>query len=474
MLILRLSYACAVCLCLAAAALAGGAPPAADVPAPTPEKPLKADQAEARAALKQQLEELRKAPPDQVRAHPAAAAFPGSVPADARRVERAVEIDTAVPAWHGTGLYAPAGEVVTVSAPETAAGKGLQVRIGSHTDGLWRLDSWKRCPEVCLRRPLDGGPTRVASAFGGLIYIDVPDGCPLGHVAVKIAGAVEAPCFVLGKTDPAEWRKTIRALPAPWAELATSKVVLTLPSKVVRGLDDPEDLMKFWDRALDACAELACMPLERRRPERYVADVQISAGYMHSGYPIMVLLDMPPVMVDKARMMANGHGGVWGLWHELGHNHQSPAWTFAGAGEVTVNLFTMYVFEKALGRPSGNHPEVTPESAARRTKAYLAGGANFEDWKKDPFLGLIMYIQLKDAFGWEAYRKVIAGYRALPEGERPKSEEEKRDQWMVRFSRAAGRNLGPFFQAWGVPTSDKARASIAALPAWMPEGFPPK
>jgi hypothetical protein len=117
---------------------------------------------------------------------------------------------------------------------------------------------------------------------------------------------------------------------------------------------------------------------------------------------------------------------------------------------------------------------VTPESAARRTKAYLAGGANFEDWKKDPFLGLIMYIQLKDAFGWEAYRKVIAGYRALPEGERPKSEEEKRDQWMVRFSRAAGRNLGPFFQAWGVPTSDKARASIAALPAWMPEGFPPK
>jgi hypothetical protein len=42
---------------------------------------------------------------------------------------------------------------------------------------------------------------------------------------------------------------------------------------------------------------------------------------------------------------------------------------------------------------------------------------------------------------------------------------------MVRFSRAAGRNLGPYFEAWGVPTSSQARASIAELPAWMPEGL---
>jgi hypothetical protein len=42
---------------------------------------------------------------------------------------------------------------------------------------------------------------------------------------------------------------------------------------------------------------------------------------------------------------------------------------------------------------------------------------------------------------------------------------------MVRMSRATGRNLGPFFQAWGVPTTDAARRSIAGLPAWMPAGM---
>jgi len=45
---------------------------------------------------------------------------------------------------------------------------------------------------------------------------------------------------------------------------------------------------------------------------------------------------------------------------------------------------------------------------------------------------------------------------------------------MVRFSRACGRNLGPFFVAWGVPTSEAARKSIESLPEWMPGDWPGK
>jgi len=45
---------------------------------------------------------------------------------------------------------------------------------------------------------------------------------------------------------------------------------------------------------------------------------------------------------------------------------------------------------------------------------------------------------------------------------------------MVCFSKTVKRNLGPFFQAWGVPTSEKARASIADLPVWMPDNIPAK
>ena len=67
-----------------------------------------------------------------------------------------------------------------------------------------------------------------------------------------------------------------------------------------------------------------------------------------------------------------------------------------------------------------------------------------------------MYHQLRVGFGWETDEKVFAEYRELPKEQWPKTDKEKHDQWMVRFSKASGKNLGPFFQAWGVPERDGA------------------
>lgn len=98
---------------------------------------------------------------------------------------------------------------------------------------------------------------------------------------------------------------------------------------------------------------------------------------------------------------------------------------------------------------------------------------DFEQWKNVPFLAMVTYQQMQQAFGWDAFRNVFATYRALPEDERPKNDQEKRDQWLVRFSREVGHDLGPFFDAWGIPTSHEARSSLADLPTWLPEDFPP-
>ena len=88
----------------------------------------------------------------------------------------------------------------------------------------------------------------------------------------------------------------------------------------------------------------------------------------------------------------------------------------------------------------------------------MAKGAHpFQEWKSDPFLALMMYIQLYEAFGSKPFETVFAEYARLPDAERPKSDDEKRDQWLVRLSKATGKNLGPFFQAWGVPTSERAQ-----------------
>jgi len=444
---------------------------AKESPIPTESKPIRSTDALGRLMLTRDLELLRSTKPDQVRPHPTAGIFPGSVPKSAPRVSRTLDIDASVPQWHSTGLYAAPGEVIGISIPPETAGKGIAVRIGCHSDTLWHLDEWKRVPEISRRELLKEAKTTIASTFGGFIYIDMPEKAPHVTIKVTISGAVEAPHFILGKTSVADWKKTIRNHPAPWAELETGKVILSVPSEKIRRLDNPDELLVLWDKILDAEADLSAIPHERKRPERIVPDVQISAGYMHSGYPIMTWLDHS---VEQSLSTKELGAGSWGHFHELGHNHQQGDWTFAGTVEVTCNLYSLYVSETVCKLPPGTgHGAMEPEEVAKRLKAYLKvpDSGKFAIWKNDPFLALTMYDQLRAGFGWDTYKKVFAEYRSLPNGERPKNDDEKRDQWLVRFSRAAGKNLGPLFQAWGVPTSDVARQSIANLPEWMPEDW---
>lgn len=435
-------------------------------PVPSPKVPIRADDVFGRLSVTLQTRAAQRMTPDHARPHPAADVFPGPVPADAPRIDRQLVIDTSIPAWHSTGLYAPPGEPVRIRIPETALNGQLSIRIGCHKDRIWHHKAWKRMPEITRTWRLTEADTRVVNAFGGLVYVDVPGACTLGKVAVTVDGAVQAPFYVLGQTSIDEW-KTLRQAPAPWAELATDRIIITVPSTSVRALDDPKTLMETWNRVLDACAELACRPLQRTRPERIVPDLQISVGYMHAGYPVMTWADQYTKLVDTQVLLK----GSWGLFHELGHNHQSRDWTFGGTGEVTVNLFTLYVFDKVCRVPV-SESRITKKRIQDRVREYLNGGAPFEKWKSDPFLALVMYAQLQQAFGWEAYRKVFTEYRNLDEKDRPTTDAEKRDQWLVRFSRVVGRDMGPFFQAWGMPTSEKARASVADLPDWMPNDMP--
>ena len=384
-------------------------------------QPLTTQEPLARLLLTLQIQHSMHQPPNRVEALPAAAKFPGLVPTEAPRVTRAVEIDTSVPDWHSTGLYAAPGETVIVTVSPEAARLGLKVRIGAHTDTLWQLAKWERAPEITRTFPISGTRTPAANSFGGPIYLVVPAGCSAGHLPVTISHAVEAPYFVKGRTDLTAWRETQRHAPAPWAELQGDNVILTLPSSVVRTLDDPEALMTLWDKILDGYADFAGISHHRARPERYCTDQQISVGYMHSGYPIMTGLDVAADFVNTHLILTNGDGKTksWGFFHEMGHNHQQSDWTFEGTGEVTNNVFDLYILDTVCGITAHQHPALEPDAVRTRLQNYIDGGAKFSRWQSDPFLALTMYIQLQQGFGWDAYKKVFAEYRRLPDAERP-------------------------------------------------------
>jgi hypothetical protein len=406
-------------------------------------------------------------PRDGIPALPAGNDFPGSVPKEAKIVSKKVKINTNIPDWHSTGLYAAPGSTVTVKLPKdfsVSKNSVLSVRIGCHRDGLWGKDEWSRFPEITIEVPCRDEATKIANPFGGLVYIVVPRNFDKGEITVQINGCIEAPLFVFGKTKIDDWKKTIRNTPAPWGELASDRVILSLPSQHLRDLDDPDAVMEFWNKVLDSDVELCGHPMKRDRPERIVCDRQISAGYMHAGYPVMTHMDVEKEFINLRNNPEKG----WGFYHEFGHNHQSGDWTFDGTGEVTVNLFTLYNLKQLGIKKESAHSEQESEQRTKKRNEYFAAGSPFNQWKSDPFLALIMYSDIIDEFGWEPFKAVFREYRELKNEERPKNDDEKRDQWMVRLSRRLGKNLGPYFDRWGVPVSQTAKNAVKELPEWSP------
>ncbi|MDB6138690.1 MAG: hypothetical protein JWO94_1762 [Verrucomicrobiaceae bacterium] len=189
---------------------------------------------------------------------------------------------------------------------------------------------------------------------------------------------------------------------------------------------------------------------------------------MHSGYPIMVPVSAAMEMVTFSRLKWPGCG----FYHELGHNHQRSDWTFEGTGEVTNNVFSLYCFEAALGKPKTvGHTGASEEAQKEHWLKHKKAGVPFAAWKKDPFLALTTYIQLIDGFGWDAVKKYFDSYNNSSFGPLPTNDDEKRDQFLVRYSKVTNKNLGPFFDAWGIPVGSAAKDSVAKLEAWMPKNM---
>ena len=74
-------------------------------------------------------------------------------------------------------------------------------------------------------------------------------------------------------------------------------------------------------------------------------------------------------------------------------------------------------------------------------------------------------------FGWESWRKYLHSFADDSFGPVPANDSDARDQFLVRFSKITNKNLGPFFDWWGIPVSSGAKAQVEKLEAWMPKGL---
>ena len=412
-------------------------------------------------------------PAEELPVHPSHVEFPGEVPSNATRITRTVTVNgtqTGLPSNFGysnprsslrmsTGLYAPPGEVITITVDEETSDLGFSILIGAHTDGLWNKDIIKRHSRIYRTWAIDDTTTNVANAFGGPIYAYIPAGSDFGEIDITISGAVRAPLFVLGETTDFEWINSEKNNPAPWAELVSNNFIMTVPSSEIRDLNNPSQLMNWWDRALEMEHELyGYEPWPR--VERAVFDVQISVGWMHSGYPFMAHDLSVPDVVNYTHMSENGD---WGMFHELGHNHQWMPSTLPGTTETSCNFASVYLMEDLVG--VSGHSAVDPEQRANRMESYFTGNPNISNWSV--WTALDTYLIIKEEWGWGPITEALSVYYNLSPADVPSTDEEEFNAWVIHISNATGYNLAPYHNAWGFPLTEQTYEALTNLPVWV-------
>ena len=433
---------------------------------PTPATPV-SDSFD-QAMLLRELSILEALPLDDVVEHRSAEGCFGAI-GSADRVSETVAIDTTRTRWHSTGLYAAPGEIVTVTAPAAVIGEGYLVRISGHVDNIAGRGTWSRMPRVSRSFALDAETIEIASPFGGALYVDIGAEPTDAAFDVTFADAVEAPHFVLGDTTDAVWIADERDLPAPYAELESEHCTISVSSSLVDTVDNMEAVMTHWDDVVTHQDTLANHGHLRSMAERMNIDVQISAGLLHAGYPTQgpdwASLDI----ADTESLYASG---TWGWYHELGHEAQrrpdkSWGWdnpyTFDGAVEATVNIFTSYAYDQ-IGQPSRGGWSWTGERVDVMQRALdTTSASTFAD------LGvgdkLAMYLQLRDGFGWATWTDVFTLYNDA--AEQPDDEQAERDLFLNRWSEVSGHDLSLFMVTyWGLVATPSD--ATVALPPWLP------
>lgn len=363
--------------------------------------------------------------------------FPGSVPTTAVTVTQQLTFhlkfkshsylrQAATPQnWQSTGLYAPPGQLIraTISNATAADLRNVYLRIGVHTDQLsptsGNVDggSFLRYPNVVMRVKLEPGENLIRSPYGGPIILDGGSGDGLDRVIdVEIANAVQAPYFHAGVTTALEWLAR-RAAPVPYAEIESELAVIHVPSSEVSGLSyrDVLAVAEYYSAVGQLHNELSGLspndvaihqpPLGKYR---HVEDLQISAGWGHSGFPAMYFNAWQIGVPDVSIYRSSG----WGVWHELGHNYQMGLWSYVYGTETTVNLWSLYTQEKLFG----NSRLVDADQYAKAI-AVLNDVSVTDKWNGVGVFGQLAILdQIRLAFpelNWDLWTQLIRRYREM-------------------------------------------------------------
>jgi hypothetical protein len=375
---------------------------------------------------------------------------------------------------HATGLFARKGEKLTVRVSSLKPGFTLSARIGFPP--LWGEHNAQQVVS------LSNGSTTITANNLGPLTLTHNGALGGATVTVDVRGASAMPLFIDGTTTLADWQTQVRKLKsAPFVALMSRRAMITISMPTYRKnpIADPARSMAMIEKVINWQDELAgfdgSAPVHQPTPLRihYIEDIYATPAerenfYMYANGIVGMLDDNVADLTDPDKLSK-----LWGIWHETGHLKQQYGWTWNALTEINVNLFSLYVQEK-FGHPSRllDSEDTGSPSTLKMAKDYLAGTPDnyLEDSKRDNafFVRLVMFHQLKQAYGWDVFKRLHKTMRERPRPNDP-SDQQKADGFISAMCTASSNNLIPFFAQWGLNPGAMSQAKRDCGPFPLPK-----
>lgn len=388
--------------------------------------------------------------------------FPGFIPADLPRVSAEITLQAqpasvsapatgAIPQhWQSCGYYAAPGEIITITVP--AGVNGLKYRIGGFTDVLGAgQTSYQRFADMNSEGYLVPGENKLMSYFGGHLYFFYETG---GNAAnLEMAGVVKSPDFILGTTDATAWKEEIATTLMPWAELRTSKVILTLPANILKNVSDPAALLNFYEEMLTKDFD-GFYGVSSVSPWRLRTDVQLSNGAKSiGGYPAVILGSLDSAAINLSGLT---DANILEICRSFASTYQQPELGGAYFQDALLNVPYHQMYHRHQVWPVAN---TEYEGAISSFVNAVNPAKRYNDLTSAQRVG--MFVQLAQQYGWNIFPYIAQQVR---EHEAPAHDQDKNDALAMYATEYANQNLTPFFNAWGFTLSSYATNYMAQFP----------
>ncbi|MDR1371445.1 MAG: M60 family metallopeptidase [Dysgonamonadaceae bacterium] len=373
-----------------------------------------------------------------------------------------------------TGFYVSAGkkvevEVEILTAAELDVMPVLTVgTMGFNVDGR----------NTGIRTTLKAGINTIDASTGGLVWLDfLQDGGsePKGLAKITFTANsehVRAPHYIFGVTTDAEFTEMMQAYQTPDVLYHSDYAVIVATSEAAQQYSVSEKKDDWMISLHDLLAQedgISGMdnndpnPLHHRLKAgevRFLLTENTSSsphanstGY--TGYPHGSRL-------RYLTKLGTASNNSWMLGHELGHQHQQPAYQINQSTESTVNIYS-YVVERSIQGASYNRTVAARWTQAQNSYLKLFFSKRIYDMPDSELeavtgfnrdeLRFMVWEQLFLIFGDDFYKRL---HRVVREEKITGGGADDRRAYLIwKASQVSGYDLTDYFNRWGIRVSEE-------------------